>query len=63
MVTLHKSSGGDDEVVVDLSPLRIPKQFEALAVKCAAALPGAVVEPLEGEAQVRRASSMVCPIK
>eukprot|EP00281_Chroomonas_sp_CCMP1168_P028423 CAMPEP_0206248578 /NCGR_PEP_ID=MMETSP0047_2-20121206/20445_1 /ASSEMBLY_ACC=CAM_ASM_000192 /TAXON_ID=195065 /ORGANISM="Chroomonas mesostigmatica_cf, Strain CCMP1168" /LENGTH=228 /DNA_ID=CAMNT_0053674233 /DNA_START=1 /DNA_END=684 /DNA_ORIENTATION=+ len=40
VVTLHKGEGGDDEVVVDLSPLRTPSLFPDIALKCAAAAPG-----------------------
>ena len=46
-VYLFKGKEGVDEVVLDISPLRHPDKFLALATQCAAAAPGGVVEALE----------------
>lgn len=47
-VYIHKSDSGADEVVVDLSPLRLPLHFAQLSILCATAYPGCVLEALEG---------------
>jgi hypothetical protein len=48
LVVLHKSkSGEEDEVVLDLSPLRTPQHFADIARRCAEAHPGAKIEALE----------------
>jgi len=49
VVYLYKGNQGIDEVQLDLSPLRIPDEFHALAIKCADAASGAVVEAFEDE--------------
>jgi hypothetical protein len=46
-VYLFKSKEGIDEVVLDLSPLRLPEHFLEVATKCAGAAPGGVVEALD----------------
>ena len=47
VVYLYKNKDGMDEVVLDLSPLRVPDSFLQLAVQCSEAAPGGVVEALE----------------
>lgn len=48
-VYIHKGSAGDDEVVVDLSPLRAPAQFEAAAAFCLSLeTAGGTLEAYEG---------------
>ena len=43
-VYLHKGSEGIDEVVVDLSPLRVPDNFGAASAYCLQHEPGGIVE-------------------
>ena len=52
VVYLYKGSQGIDEVQLDLSPLRIPNEFHALALKCAGAAPGAVLEAYEADGAI-----------
>jgi len=40
MIVLHKQSTGMDEIVVDLSPLRLPEVFQGLAETCVATFAG-----------------------
>lgn len=47
-LTLHKDKDGRDEVVLDLSPMRIPEQFPSMAEQIAAAEAGATIESFEG---------------
>ena len=47
VVYVFKGREGVDEVVLDLSPLRLPRRFLELALKCSAAAPGGLVEPVE----------------
>lgn len=48
-VYLFKNKDGVDEVVLDLSPLRLPELFLEVATKCAGAAPGGIVEALDGD--------------
>ena len=47
VVYVFKGREGVDEVVLDLSPLRLPQRFLELALQCSAAAPGGLVEPVE----------------
>eukprot|EP00287_Rhodomonas_sp_CCMP768_P003031 CAMPEP_0196738702 /NCGR_PEP_ID=MMETSP1091-20130531/15948_1 /TAXON_ID=302021 /ORGANISM="Rhodomonas sp., Strain CCMP768" /LENGTH=320 /DNA_ID=CAMNT_0042082681 /DNA_START=99 /DNA_END=1063 /DNA_ORIENTATION=- len=50
VVVVHKDKGGEDEVVLDLSPMRVPQHFVEIAEKVGAAEPGADIEFFEGMA-------------
>lgn len=55
-IVLHKGSTGEDELVVDLSPLRLPEAFSDVALACLeyAGLPGAVeggIAEMDGDAE------------
>mmetsp|Transcript_24030 Transcript_24030/g.78177 ORF Transcript_24030/g.78177 Transcript_24030/m.78177 type:complete len:299 (-) Transcript_24030:898-1794(-) len=47
VISLYKDKTGYDEVVLDLSPLRVPDHFLDIATFCANSLPGAKMEALE----------------
>ena len=47
-IYLFKNKDGIDEVVLDLSPLRVPELFLEVATQCAGVAPGGMVEALDG---------------
>lgn len=49
-ICVFKGSTGTDEIVIDLSPLRMPHSFSQLSLMCADAFPGCINEALEGGA-------------
>ena len=52
MVAVFKAPNGSDRVAVDLSPLRLPSEFQGLGARLAAAAPGGSVDAAgEGEGE------------